>query len=35
MLAGVALLTTGLVREWTARRRRRSAEDEADPPSEP
>ena len=36
MLAGVALLTTGLVREWTAREARRQGdEDQADPPPEP
>jgi hypothetical protein len=35
MLAGVALLTTGVVREWTAREAAQKAEDETDPPSEP
>jgi hypothetical protein len=33
MMAGVALVTTGLVREWTAHQS--EAKDEAEPPSEP
>jgi hypothetical protein len=35
MMAGVALLTTGLVREWTAREAADKDEDQADPPPEP
>jgi hypothetical protein len=35
MMAGVALLTTGLVREWTARRGDGEGEEPEGPPSEP
>jgi hypothetical protein len=35
MLAGVALLTAGVAREWTARAAAEHGDDESDPPSEP
>jgi hypothetical protein len=35
MMAGVALLTTGLVREWTARRGDEDTDETHEPPAEP